>query len=250
MDWQRAKTILIIAFILVNLFLLYQIQQTMHQKDEYIAIDKISDQQIQSLLKENHMKLLAPRPKDVKELKIWQGTLSPISDWQELKHGYQKKYTTNLIVINSEEQLRAFLAKEVPYFSEYHLLLRPKSIQGKWIYTQKINNHSLFDGKLEIQIEGKQISSIYITHYKLQDTPKIVDITDFNNALYSLIDYEMSNKAQVIRKVELGYRAQVYNDQTTFFIPVWRFQVDEKQYDVHATRFGSVKSVEVVKNGS
>lgn len=250
MDWQRAKTILIIAFVIVNLFLLFQIQETMQQKIEYLAVDKITDSQMKSLLTENRIQLLVPRPKDVDELKIWQGSLSEMANWQELKHGYQKRFTNNTIPVQNENQLRAFLETQIPFFAEYRLQTRPKKMQGKWIYIQQIDNRPLFDGKLEVQVEGKQLRSLYIVHYQIQDTPKVVAINDFNSALYNLINYASKSRVQHIRKVQLGYQAQVYNDRTYFFIPVWRFQLDNKWYDVHAIRFGAVKSVEVVKNGS
>jgi regulatory protein YycI of two-component signal transduction system YycFG len=247
MDWQRAQTYLITTFILVNLFLLFQIQQTMEQKNASLAVDKITDKQIKTLLAENEIELDVPTPKDVSELKIWQGTISTINGWQEIDHGFQKRFAKNTKIIQTSEELIAWLTKEVPYFSQYQLLSRPKDLSGKWVFVQQLNKRPIYDGRIEVQLENNQVRSIYLLHFQLQQTSNIVTLTDFNTALYNLINYATSNKPQRIKQVQLGYRSQIYNDGSYFFIPVWRFQLDDKQYDVHAVSFGSVKSVEVVQ---
>jgi regulatory protein YycI of two-component signal transduction system YycFG len=247
MDWQRAQTYLITAFVLVNLFLLYQIQQTMEQKNESLAIDKISNTQIKSLLTENKIELDVPRPKDVDELKIWQGTPSKIVGWQQLEHGYQKRFTTKTVSVKDVNQLHRILLKEVPFFSEYKLLSRPNGISGKWVYVQHIDQRPLYDGRVEVEISKNQLKSLFMTHYTLQETSNIANVTDFNTALYNLINNRASNKTQHIKRIQLGYQSQFYNDQTYFFIPVWRFQLDKMEYDVHAITYGAVKNVEVVE---
>jgi hypothetical protein len=118
---------------------------------------------------------------------------------------------------------------------------------GKWIFVQQLNKRPIYDGRIEVQLENNQVRSIYLLHYQLQHTSNVVALTDFNTALYNLINYATSDNPQHIKQVQLGYRSQKYNDGSYFFIPVWRFQLDDKQYDVHAVSFGSVKSVEVVQ---
>jgi regulatory protein YycI of two-component signal transduction system YycFG len=247
MDWQRAQTYLITAFVLVNLFLLIQIQETMEQKNASLAVDKISNTQIKSLLTDNNIELDVPRPKDVDELKIWQGTPTKIEGWQELEHGYQKRFNGPSMVVQNKEQLHAKLEKEVPYFSEYQLQSKPHKLTGKWVFVQHIDGRPLYAGRVEVEVENKQIRSIFMIHYKLQETAQNVAVTDFNTALYNLINYTAGNKTQHIKRIQLGYQSQAYNNNTSLFIPVWRFQLDNKHYDVHAISFGSVKNVEMVK---
>ncbi len=246
MDWRRAKTILIVAFVLLDLFLLYQIFSTMQQNDAYNAIDKITDQQMNNLLAENRFKLQITKPTDVSELKMWQGFIQPINGWQKLEHGYQRRFADNKATVHNEKELQTFLKKVVPYYSEFHLTSRPKFLQGKWIYTEQIDSRPMFNGRLEVEIEGQQVRSLNIVKYQLSGTPKTVQIIDFNSALYNLINSKASKKTQVIKNVELGYRAQLYDDLTYFFVPVWRFQIGDTFYDVPATRFGSTKNVEIV----
>lgn len=247
MDWQRAQNYLITAFVIVNLFLIFQIQQTMEQKNASLAVDKISNTQIKSLLVENRIELDVPRPKDVDELKIWQGKPTKISGWQELDHGYQKRITPNSLAVHSADELTTRLSKEVPFFSDYQLLSKPHKLTGKWVFVQHIDHRPLYEGKVEVEVANNQIRSIYMTHFDLQDTSKGFAVTDFNTALYNLINATASNKTQHIKKIQLGYQTQAYNNETYFFIPVWRFKLDSKQYDVHAISFGSAKSVEMVK---
>ncbi|MCH5585078.1 two-component system regulatory protein YycI [Shimazuella sp. AN120528] len=247
MDWQRAQNYLITAFVLVNLFLIFQIQQTMEQKNASLAVDKISNTQIRSLLTDNHFELDVPRPKDVAELKIWQGTPSKISGWQELNQGYQKRIAPNTMVVHNVPELKAVLSKEVPYFSEYQLQSKPHKLTGEWIFVQHIDRRPLYGGRVEVEVANNQIQSIYMNHFDLQETSKVFAVTDFNTALYNLINATARSRTQHIKKIQLGYQTQAYNNGTYFFIPVWRFWLDEKQYDVYAISFGSVKSVEVVK---
>jgi regulatory protein YycI of two-component signal transduction system YycFG len=247
MDWQRAQNYLITAFVLVNLFLLFQIQQTMEQKNASIAVDKISNNQIKSLLADNLIELDVPRPKDVDELKIWQGKPSTISGWQKVNRGYKKRVQSNTMKVKDVAELNAVLSKKVPFFSDYKVHSKPHKLTGKWVFVQHINQRPLYEGKVEVEVANNEIKSIYMIHFDLQDTAKSFAVTDFNTALYNLINSTASNKTQHIKKIQLGYQSQVYNEDTYFFTPVWRFQLDNKLYDVHAISFGSVKSVEVVK---
>jgi regulatory protein YycI of two-component signal transduction system YycFG len=151
------------------------------------------------------------------------------------------------MVVQNKEQLHAKLEKEVPYFSEYQLQYKPHKLTGKWVFVQHIDGRPLYAGRVEVEVENKQIRSIFMIHYKLQETAQNVAVTDFNTALYNLINYTAGNKTQHIKRIQLGYQSQAYNNNTSLFIPVWRFQLDNKHYDVHAISFGSVKNVEMVK---
>ncbi len=65
MDWARAKTILIIAFVITNIFLAYNVWQTKYygHRSERISDDRIEE--LVDILQQRGMRVSAPIPKDL-----------------------------------------------------------------------------------------------------------------------------------------------------------------------------------------
>ena len=65
MDWARAKTILIIAFVITNIFLAYNVWQTKYygHRSERISDDRIEE--LVNILQQRGISVSAPIPKDL-----------------------------------------------------------------------------------------------------------------------------------------------------------------------------------------
>lgn len=250
MDWERAKTILIVAFIFLNLFLSYQIYQIFGTTQPINELNATTKQPVNNnFLAKNGLTLEGTWPKDVNTLKVYQGTIQHMTGWQKLDHGYQRRFAQGEIIVHNEAQLHDLLSKLVPSFADFRLSSQPKNMQGLWVYTEQIDKRPVFDGIIKVQIEKEQVRSVSISAFKLKST-KMVRIIDFNTALTSLINYKTSNKQtkmKVISNVQLGYETKPFDGENYFFIPVWRFQFKNyKTLDVPAANFGSAKKVEEV----
>ena len=65
MDWAKAKTILIIAFVITNIFLAYNVWNTKYygHRSERIRDDRIEE--LVDILQQRGMRVSAPIPKDL-----------------------------------------------------------------------------------------------------------------------------------------------------------------------------------------
>jgi regulatory protein YycI of two-component signal transduction system YycFG len=65
MDWAKAKTILIIAFVITNIFLAYNVWNTKYygHRSERISDDRIEE--LVDILQQRGMRVSAPIPKDL-----------------------------------------------------------------------------------------------------------------------------------------------------------------------------------------
>lgn len=251
MDWSRAKTILIITFVILNLFLIAKIQETLQRKWTYLEANQISDKQISQLLKDNHIKLnfLPPEQGQIEEMSLWKSTITKYdqTQWKLDSRGYYVKSFTPPIPVKDLKHLEQLLQEHVPNFGEYQLdpSFSPKNLSGKWIYLQRIDKGKLlFDGKLEVILENKRLLQIRIRHFDaIPSQIPVQNIPPFNNALFNLIS-EKKIKNATIQSAILGYRFRTNND-SSILVPVWRFQVNNHYYYVNATKYGSSEMIEV-----
>lgn len=68
MDWAKSKNILIVAFIITNIFLIYNIQGGIYKVDETVAIDDKIVKDTKNILKEKDIIVEAQVPKTVIEM--------------------------------------------------------------------------------------------------------------------------------------------------------------------------------------
>lgn len=236
MDWSRAKTILIVSFIVLNIFLAAQINNTIEEKSLFVQTGNITTQQLQKFLKENHVKLIT-KPESVNETTPFIAKISELPrDWSQDDKGYYVKTFTHPIHVSNEREIEELLQKHVPYFKAYR---KYASTSQERTYLQFENDMPIFDGQLKLFFNKEQkVSSIQILHYQTK-TIKKIDLISFNNALYNLLySDELSRfKKPTITKSMLGYSARSNPNQADdyYLMPYWRFIVNDSSYiDVNA----------------
>ncbi|MBA4494079.1 two-component system regulatory protein YycI [Paenactinomyces guangxiensis] len=237
MDWSRAKTILIIAFILFDLYLAVQLGQMMQQKSHLLQSDKINEQQISHLLKANQIELAAPKPKDIGQTDAFKANITrmPQSEgWeQDEKGGYVKKFSV-LPSYKNMNGLEQILNSQIKVFRDFHFSEKD-STTNKIVFLQWHKGKPIFDGRLEVRVLKGKIQSIRIVHFELKE-PSSVKLISFSNALYNLIVSGKLEKNSKITAAELGYKARTYavDNGDSILIPYWRFYAGNKSLDVNA----------------
>ncbi len=248
MDWSRAKTILIVAFVILDLFLAAQLNQMMQQKSQYVEANNITDQQIRSLLKDAQITLTAPKPEYPPQIDFYKATITAMEGWQKDEQGGSVKNFSVPVSFKSDKDLERLLSEQIPFFHEYRRS-EYDTVPGKTIvFLQTRQGHTIFDGRIEVNLAGnRKIESIRVVHYQLKD-PSAVKLISFNTALLRLIDSGETNKNTAITSAQLGYRAKTYPTASDEFvlIPYWRFQVGSETMYVNAMNRGSNDDVEVV----
>lgn len=236
MDWSRAKTILIVSFIVLNIFLAAQINNTIEEKSLFVQTGDITNQQLQKFLKENHV-TLAAKPESIDEANPFIAQIADLpNSWTQDDKGYSTKSFPKPVKVNNERELKEFLQKQVPSFQAYK---EYSSSTGERVYLQYANDMPIFDGQLIVYFtKDQRIRSLQLLHYQTKMIKK-VDLISFNSALYNLLySDELSRFTKpTITKAILGYNARSNPNQADdyYLMPYWRFIVNDSSYiDVNA----------------
>ncbi|SEM82196.1 two-component system regulatory protein YycI [Lihuaxuella thermophila] len=248
MDWSRAKTILIIAFVILDLFLASQLNEMMQQKSQYVKANHITDQQINSLLKDAQVKLTASKPDNLSQINFYKATIHAMAGWQKDEQGGSVKNFPVPLSYQNDQDLERLLKEQIPFFHEYRRSAYDSVPNKKIVFLQTSRGHTIFDGRIEVNLAGsRKVESIRVVHYQLKN-PSAVKLISFNTALFRLINSGETNKNTAITSAELGYRAKTYPTASDEFvlIPYWRFRVGNETLYVNAMNRGSNDDVEVV----
>jgi regulatory protein YycI of two-component signal transduction system YycFG len=248
MDWSRAKTILIIAFLMLDLFLAGQLIQMMQQKSEYAQNTPVTEQDIDRLLKTNHLRLMAAIPAAPYQIVAYQATVTTLGgDWKRDEKGRFVKTFDTPPSFKSQGELDNLLKKEVgSIFNDYRPIYPNDG--SKRIYLQYAENRPIFDARLEVTVTPEnRVASIRVVHYSLKELSSLVNLAPVNNALYRFITSGEVGKNSTISEMKLGYRAKYPNTSGNFIlIPYWQFRVKNDYFFVNATQRGLSEEIEKV----
>jgi regulatory protein YycI of two-component signal transduction system YycFG len=243
LDWSRAKTILIVTFLILDLFLAAQLSQTMQQKSAPME-RTVSREQIEQLLKENRIQLAIKRNTDFPlSIVAYQASITPMGpEWKKDELGGYFRVLQTPLTFKNLKDLEEILAGMVPRFEEYRL---SRSSGSRIIYTQEADGRKIFDATLEVRLRGgNRIESVRIVHYNLTRL-KPVKLIPFDTALYRLLTSWELKKGSSITGIELGYRAKAGAGEGYILVPYWRFQVENLKQDLFLNAQGFTKEVEV-----
>ncbi|MBA4541906.1 MULTISPECIES: two-component system regulatory protein YycI [Thermoactinomyces] len=246
MDWSRAKTIFIIAFLILDLFLGAQLSHTMQQQSQFVEENDISAQQLQQLLKQAKIKFAVKAPSPPEQLDTYKATITAMDNsWnRDEKGGYIKEFRNPLSYRNQHE-LEGILHKEIPFFGEFDYMPALSTPSKKLVYLQMVGNRPIYDGKIEVNLSGShRIHSIHVTRFQLEKV-QAVQLVPFNNVLYRFVTGW--NKTDfTISSATLGYQAKVYpgTSEDYWLIPCWCFRVGNSHLLVNATNRGGDEDVE------
>jgi len=244
MDWSRAKTILILAFVVLNLFLGSQLSQSMRQKSEILHTSKVTEQQVNQLLKENQIQYVTKDKPYPDQIGAYQAAITSLHpEWKQDEEGGHIKNYSPAHPYKNRQDLERFLKREIPFFTDYRF---ESSSSKKIVYLQHDDNgRPIFDGKVEVNLASPgRIGSIRVVHYTLTQL-QAVKLIDPYSALYRLITNWGPQKNSIITEPNLGYRAKAYTSREDYIlIPYWRFKVGQVPVYINATQRGLSEDVE------
>ncbi|WP_124728563.1 two-component system regulatory protein YycI [Staphylospora marina] len=232
MDWSKAKSILIVTFLILNLFLGAQLVQTMQQTSNLMETDNINREQVDQMMRENRITLSKDQNTSFPtSLVAYQANITPMGpEWKKDERGGYTREFPDAPVVRDFRDLEKFLKGTVPWFSEYKLSL---SRGSRVVYNQLVEGRYIFDATLEVQLKsGNRVQSVRVVHYesvKLQP----VELMTLDTALYHLLTNWSLKKGSVITSVDLGYRAKARGTgDESILVPYYRFRVENLNQDL------------------
>ncbi|WP_128895575.1 two-component system regulatory protein YycI [Longirhabdus pacifica] len=235
MEWGRAKTILIIAFLVLNVMLSYQLWTDNNLFWQSNVETEFKESVMQSL-KENNITLSQEIPTHTPEV----GEITIQTPIEEVG-------TFDFSPPDTVEQLEVQW-KQVLAFGDQYEWDDFNSADGVYVYNQQYNGFSMFEMNVVVDTQQSQA----ITYRQIyaavnsNDNDNRQEVLSAFQALKLLIDNYLQIGAN-ITSVELGYHGKIFDLETQVLAPKWRFTLaDGTTYYVHAIN----GEVEELKKGS
>ncbi|NYE06176.1 regulatory protein YycI of two-component signal transduction system YycFG [Bacillus niacini] len=242
MDWSKIKTIFIITFLILDVYLLFQFMKIRDaNKYEYITptsieetlkLDEISYKELpKGPFKDQY---LSAKPKlftrdDILKLKGQTTALKEPSTSLQMK-------LDKPIPLNEKFEaadITAFIKDNVLYGDQYQFWKKDDK-KNTITYFQHYGNMTLYEnlsGMLTFHIDEKNQIDSYEQTY-LEDIEKMTEKEEILpplKALETLYQKGMLKPKSKITKVELGYSSLIQLSASQALAPTWRFVVDDNQ---------------------
>lgn len=231
MDWGKAKTVLIIAFVLLNVLLGYQLwselraELDVNQKQAELPADKLV------IMQQKNITLAASLPVETPKM----GDLTYLLEIRDAKDEniIELAEAVDSSIVFNDQQLRRSLGYIIPNISDYAFDVNSSS-DGVFVLNRLVNGKPMFFTRLELYN-----SDLKITGYS-QDQVEIISYGEEKTVLAaskiitSLVDSYLEENSVII-DIQLGYYGQIFDSDTQVATPAWRVMLDDtKVYYVDA----------------
>lgn len=257
LDWSKTKTIFIIVFSILNVFLysLYIDRYTEAERIELLPESTIDEK----LRGDNITYSDLPGTTEAKpyvrgESKVFaesdvnvDGVVN-VSEDRLLRVTYDEPVE---LESDSEEALEAFIAAEVPEGSDY-VLWQTNEDQNRAVYFQEIAGMPLFhskDGQLTVfwNEDGDIIGFEQTLFDNIIENEEIKELITPLQAIHTLYQKTLLETNSRITEAQLGYSMHVQvSENRQMFVPTWRIRVEqsdgvEEDYYVNAIKDGVIE---------
>jgi len=230
MDWGKAKTILIISFLCLNVLLGYQLWTSKLGIDKTNQRESETSESISQLMKSKGITIDATIPVSVPKLREITVTFDPTTD------AVTRTTLNSLIdisIVDSKTGLRD-LAKHIPQAEQYQL--DPMAQKGDLIVLNQLyGDLPMFEVNLKLYHKDNQVQSYWQSHVVVHQGQNAAEkkVITALTALGKLA--EKLEAGTLIIDVQLGYHGQIYNSETQVLAPAWRVATSKGDlYFVHA----------------
>ncbi|MBY6037530.1 two-component system regulatory protein YycI [Fictibacillus nanhaiensis] len=269
MDWQKTKSIFILTFLVLNVFLGYQL----YQKNDINNIGRLSEQPLEEILQINKISYLDKIPKykadqtfisaqrykfteEEKNLKSKDISLNKEKS-TDITLNYTLKKPMDLPKKDSKDlitSLTTFLEENVSRGKEYTYYQWDKEKNIVWfnqIYLKKpiIYKASNFETPKETSVDFEAPNGMI--KFQLDEDGKLTGFTQTylfilrqgafqeiiapEKALGRLLDTAHLTKGDNIQSIKLGYYSLVDLGDLQVYAPTWFIETEDGQYLVNAT---------------
>lgn len=225
MDWSRAKTILIVIFLVLNIFLIYNLAA---DESKVVTISQKDIIDVQTILKRSNIELKAQVPNKIKSKSFLK-----VEDAPNMKFTINNEPKDNVKGFNQkkiEKYVETYL-KSKDIFPEYAQVSNfTKDNNGYEIkYKQVFRDNEIFRSYMNIKLSEKGVTSIE-SHW-FNPVGFIDDVKDIKTPLEALLVFAKDAGGEVkitIDDISLGYYlSDDIQNASVSAVPVWRIKASD-----------------------
>ncbi|MBW7475661.1 two-component system regulatory protein YycI [Paenibacillus oenotherae] len=247
MDWGRAKNVLILAFLLLNVVLGYQLWSNIREGLSTSAeADDLSPETLR-IMEEKGIRLadniyIPAETPELQDLTYRLKTKLGDNERHVLKQPVEGK------IIFNEKQLIEGLGAVIPDIDQY-VYDGTTSDDKKFVFYRMEQLRPMFDVKLELYYEDQKIIAYRQDVIELVPSDKAIEnpVLSATIAMAPLIEKFLAPGA-VIKEIKLGYHGQTFaKSDTQVSAPSWRVLLEDGNvYYIHAVSGEVVTEEELV----
>lgn len=218
MDWGRAKSVLIISFLLLNVLLGYQLYNS--------RWDKTASQN-SAVIQEETVKLLNSRNIRIEVKKVPKDTpkLRSVYSREKINHATEVAVTPFNAsgIISHAPSKKAMEAAGIESPGDYQSD-PATSVKGeKLVYFQRYEGLPMFDVPLELTEKDGKITGYKQVYVEVQSGVDVQEqeVISAYTALRSLAENTQESNFAIV-DIRLGYHGQKFNTETQYMLPSWR----------------------------
>lgn len=233
MDWSRAKSVLIISFLMLNILLGYQLWVDIsEQLNANVNSAELPPDKVQ-LMGQKRITLAANLPSGTPKL----GDLTYLLQQGGQKESSPKKLTkpvdSALMFTKTKSELAKAIGDQIPDIEQYTHDLHV-SRDGVFVLHRMVEGRPMFNVKLELYISNLKITGFqqdFVEEIKMGEAKQVIPAS---KVVASLIETYLE-EGSVITDIQLGYHGQIFDSEKQVSAPSWRVMLEDgKVYYVHA----------------
>jgi len=226
MDWSRAKSVLILAFLILNIILGYQlwldVRDQLSSNLDWTSLPEDTKKQMEMKLIQVQGKIPSETPT------LTERTFQFALEEQDTKRVDLASPVSSQLIYIDEKELRKALKDAIPTIASYSYD-QPTSSDGVFRLQYMLDNKwPMFEVSLELFYANRNIVAYrenkVVELESKEKTDKEQKVLPATNALGILIEKFLPTGA-VVKEIKLGYHGQVYNE-TLVTAPAWRIVLE------------------------
>ncbi|REK71992.1 two-component system regulatory protein YycI [Paenibacillus paeoniae] len=229
MDWSRAKSVLIVSFLMLNILLGYQLWVDIsEQLNANVNSAELPPDKLQ-LMGQKRISLAANLPVGTPKL----GDLTYLlqSDKKSSPKKLEKPVDSGL-VFNKTELVKA-MGGQIPDLEDYEYNLH-SSRDGVFVLHRMVEGRPMFNVKLELYTSNLKITGFQQDRVEEIGLGEEKQVIGSAKVVASLIETYLE-EGSVITEIQLGYHGQIFDSEKQVSAPTWRVILEDgKVYYVHA----------------
>ncbi|WCK54498.1 two-component system regulatory protein YycI [Aneurinibacillus sp. Ricciae_BoGa-3] len=233
MDWGRAKIILILSFLLLDIFLTYQIISVKNRIQETAPQGELIPSSLDDLLKTRHIVMNVEIPKETPDMHYINVRFTPIADYTEQLIGQRLEQQKGNEIIalfqqpfpllspSSSGGIMKDLGNSIAFSQDYRYDKETSTADMKRFY-QVSHTFPLFSAPLDIVVAHGRAVAYRQIHVQVINQGVGRKMISAVTAVRTLIDNGYIRYGEGISGISLGYYGHIYDADIQVLAPVWR----------------------------
>lgn len=222
MDWGKAKSIFIIAFLILNISLGYQLYLKNFNQLEDIQATKNDIEEISEKLSQQEITITIEIPKEMPEMHFLQVKNNVYANFSLLNNSNNNDTDIDILQLITYEN--------ITHIEKYKFSERDSN-NNYFVYYQHDSDFPFYGSKVEVFLNEDGTIYYKQNYYEIINQGLDRQVISSYSALQTVLDQQLIPTGAEIIEIELGYHGQTSQSSSQLLTPVWKIS-----YSLHGVK--------------